>query len=57
MDFMNLDYAELHALEDVVTGWVKVTVAWADWGVRWVEDWEMQFTFEAAHEDPMGQSI
>ena len=41
----------------MVAGWVQVTVARADWDVGWVEDWVMQFTFEAACEDPMGQSI
>jgi hypothetical protein len=29
------------ALEDVDTEWDEMATAWADWGVRWVEEWDI----------------
>ena len=37
---MNPDFAESHALEDVVAKEIKETAAWAYSGVRWVKEWE-----------------
>jgi hypothetical protein len=51
---MRTNFADLLALENVISIRINTATAWSFGGVGGVKDWERELAFDAAGEDPWG---